>query len=324
MYYNNNEGPSNSTLSVVGNGADNVSRDIRTGNTAASGFDNVGFVEGTGSLASSSNYTVFTGLHDSEFTVSLLSQGSVNNNGISAIQIVGGLPPPPVGDSVGWNFSNTAFGDENLAPGDVAGAPSFEQANWNNHLSNGQGPGNTGLALLDSLGSPSGIDVVGWTQSSNNSWHYDGHGSDPDGKLMGGFANQDTVLTFEGVNDFSADGYTVVVYYGNNEFFVNDVSTITVNGQVQDIQSADILSSVGYVMNTDGGATDSNYAVFTNVSGDVLTVALDGPRNDGISAIQIFRVADAVPVPEPMTASMLILATGMLMGGRASRRRLVR
>lgn len=313
VYYNNNEGPSTSNLSVVGNGSDNVSRSITTGNTAGSSFSSVGFVEETGANAGSTNFTVFSGLKDSEFTVAL---AGANNNGISAIQIVGDLPPPPPAGSVGWNFSHGSFGDETLAPSDVAGAPGFEQANWNNHVSNGQAPGNTGLGLVDDLGGASGIEVVGWTQSANNSWHYD-HGSSADEKLTGGFANQDAEIIFEGVNDFTEDGYTVVVYYGNNEFFVNADTSILVNGEMQNVQSADSLANVGYIMNMDDGLTDSTFAVFTNISGDILRVSLNSSQNDGISAIQIFK---AVTVPEPTTGLCLLLSAVGLAARRRSRR----
>ena len=218
--------------------------------------------------------------------------------------------------SIGWNYSHSGFGDENLAAAEVAGAPGFAQANWNNHASGGQAPGSVPLNDLtaDNGGTAvsTTVDVVSWSQSTNNSWHYNGHGSTPDDKLMGGFGNQDMTLTFADVNSFTPDGYTVVVYYGNNEFFTNPTTTIDVNGQIQTIQTSDVLASVGYIQNTDNGATDSNYAVFTGVSGDTLTIDLQSSQNDGISAVQ------SIQIPEPASAGLL--GVGLLLTALRRRR----
>ncbi len=86
VYYGNNEGPSTSTLNV---GAQ--SRTITTGNTAQSSYGLNGFLQGTDlNTATPTNYSVFNGLSTSTLTVSLVG---VNNNGLSAIQIVE-IPEP--------------------------------------------------------------------------------------------------------------------------------------------------------------------------------------------------------------------------------------
>src|SRR5690606_16971598 len=88
-------GPSTSTLTLTGSTDDLVSRDIRTGNTTLTSYSNVGFVQELGlePPTQSTNYTVFSGLNDSGFTVALTG---TNNNGIAAIQIVSAdvIPEP--------------------------------------------------------------------------------------------------------------------------------------------------------------------------------------------------------------------------------------
>lgn len=211
--------------------------------------------------------------------------------------------------SIGWNMQGV--GGVGLNPGDTAGAPGYAQDNWNNHSSAGQAPGSTPFGPLnDDSGTPTGVSVTGWSQSANNSWQYQ-ETATPDQILLNDFANQDPTITFSDVNDFTANGYTVVVYYGNNEF-ANGGGTLDVNGIQQDIKANGAFSATGYVLNTDNGATGSNYAVFTGVSGDVLTVALDSIQNDGISAIQI------IAIPEPASIALIGLGGLMMLRRRRS------
>ncbi|XAL99122.1 PEP-CTERM sorting domain-containing protein [Phycisphaeraceae bacterium D3-23] len=202
---------------------------------------------------------------------------------------------------IGWNM----VGQQGIAlgAGDTAGAPGWEQANWNNHSSSGQGPGSVPLNdLVNSAGGATDVDVVSWSQSTNNSWSYF-ESATPDQTLLADFADTDPVITFANVNDHAADGYTVIVYYGNNEWNFNGGGTLDVNGSTQTIASNDAFSATGYVLND--GSNQSNYAVFTGISGDTLTVSLDAAGNDGISAIQI------VDIPEP--GSLALLGLGGLL-----------
>jgi hypothetical protein len=293
VYYGNNEGPSNSVITLTGSVDDSRTRTIRTGNTATSAYHHVGFIEATDEFMGPSNYTVFSGLNDPNFTLSFAND---NNNGICAVQIVK-APPAPSAPMIGWNYDNGSRSNDTVGSSEVAGAPGFEQDNWNNHAGSGQGPGSTPLSLNGSNGADSGVDVTAWTQSSNNSWSHGYSGSDPDGKLMNSFADRNPSITFSGIPDDYCDlGYTVVVYYGNNEGPSNSVLSIT--GSVDDTRSRTIRTGntsqsahheVGYIEGTDTLGTPTNYTVFTGLNDPEFTVALANANNNGICAVQIVR-----------------------------------
>ena len=244
---------------------------------------------------------------------------------MAAAVAIGFWSVPAQAATIGWNFvlsGQSANGQ--LAATDVAGAPGFAQANWNNHLSVGQAPGAVPLALVDDSGAPSGVSITGWTQTVNNSWYMSQAGNAPvtvDDRLMHTYVSNDATLTFEGLDAFAPDGYTVVVYYGrSNDVAVTD-ATFTVNAVQQTVsyqksQSAYIVQQQ-YLLNGAAGVDDSNYAVFEGLSGDVLTIAQDTSNlsNFGITAVQIQAATTAIPTP---AAS---LGGGVLLTIVATRRR---
>lgn len=119
---------------------------------------------------------------------------------VAALLTCAGLPAA-WGSSVGVNFVDTSNGgvqdgtSDALAPGEVAGAPGYEQANWNN-----LGRWGATVGVKDSTGAASGITV---TWDSNNTWAV-GIGTDtPNKKLMNGYidatgqANRDTDVPYQ-------------------------------------------------------------------------------------------------------------------------------
>ena len=205
--------------------------------------------------------------------------------------------------SVGWNYVNGAFGTvHDLLPEETAGYDVYAQDHWNNHRGIGQGPGNPLSDLMDNFGETTTIDVS-WTLSTNNSWHHGDH-SGPDNRLMDGFADRDPAVTFSELgSDFTAGGYTVIVYYGNNEG--PSTSPLTITGVVDDFATRDVRTgntvqssygNHGYLEWIDA-TTVSNVAVVADLNDPGFTVSLDSgnTNNNGISAIQI--VSNQVTVP---------------------------
>lgn len=186
---------------------------------------------------------------------------------------------------IGWNM--VGVGGLSLGFDAVAGAPGFAQSEWNNHASASQAPGSVPfLDLYDDTSTVTTADVVGWSQTANNSWQHS-QTDNPDEILTNDFANQEAVITFE---EIPYANYDVVVYYGNNEG--PTTSTLTVGSISRAITTGNSAQSshrsVGYVEGTDLNTGDpSNYSVFAGLNGPNLTVAMTGAGNNGISAIQI-------------------------------------
>lgn len=295
VYYGNNEGPDNSVLTLTGSLDDSRTRTIRTGNSASSAYQNVGFVEGTISSTLPSNYTIFTGLNDMNFT---LAFAGGNNNGICAVQIVK-MPTPPSSGLIGWNYDNGYTGAtyDTLGATETAGAPGFEQDHWNNHAGIGQGAGTVPFSLNDSDGVASGAQVTAWSVSEGHGWDQGYSGTNAHSKLMNSFITKRPSITFSSIPaDYQAAGYTVVVYYGNNEGPSNSVLSLTGTGddsRTRTIRSGNTAQSahhvVGYLEGTGTLSTPTNFTVFTGLNDAAFTVALANENNNGICAVQIVR-----------------------------------
>jgi len=205
-------------------------------------------------------------------------------------------------ESIGWNYDG--LGNDTLSPGDSAGAPGFEQTSWNNHAGSGQGPGNVPFSLLDGTGASTGSSVTAWTLSQNNSWKHD-QSADPNQKLMNSFANRQPSITYSNIPAaYLSGGYSVVVYYGNNEG--PSTSILSITGSINDTRSRSITTgntagssygSVGYIQETGALSGPSNYTVFTGLNDPSFTVALSTVNNNGICAVQIVKEAGAPSAP---------------------------
>jgi hypothetical protein len=218
---------------------------------------------------------------------------------------------------IGWHYDG--LGDDTLAPTDVAGV--VAQSNWNNHPGSGQAPGSVPFALVDNLGNATGASVTSFTLSTNNSWH---HGySDPNAneKLMGSFADKNPSITISLLPaDFVTNGYSVIVYYGNNEG--PSTSTLSLIGSDDDNVTRDIITgnttsagyrANGFVEETGALTGPTNYTVFTGLNDESFTLSFGGDNNNGISGIQIIQV------PEP--TSLGLAGIGVLCGLMKRRRK---
>jgi hypothetical protein len=205
---------------------------------------------------------------------------------------------------IGWNYDGRSTTDTLLAS-EGAGAPGFGQKNWNNHAGSGQGTGSVPFSLSDNLGNPTTIQVTAWTLSMANSWSHGYDSSLSQEKLMDSFNNREPAITFSNIPaDYQAAGYTVVVYYGNNEGPSN--STLTVDGSVDDLVTRPIITgnttqagyrAVGFVEETGALEGPTNYSIFVGLNDPAVTVSLTGANNNGISAIQIVKETGAPNAP---------------------------
>jgi hypothetical protein len=325
VYYSNNEGPSQSTLSITGSIDDALSRQIITGNTAQTAYSNVGWVEETGFLARPTNVTVFNALDDPQFTVAL---SGTNNNGISAVQIVSGVaPPPPPGNAIGVNYVNGYFGTDSALASDEAAGFLLVQDHWNNVQGVGQGPPPTPVVdLFDDNGSPTTADITAWTLATNNSWRVgDGGSPAPNARLNSDFSDQQPSISFA---EIPYDEYSVAVHYNNNEG--PSTSTLTLEGTIDDLLSLAITTGNtsntrwvenGYIDEDGTGVGPSNVTVFTGLNDPGFTLSLSGLNNNGITAIQIVNTAAGV-IPEPSAILVWSLLAGIALG--AARRRKTR
>ena len=204
--------------------------------------------------------------------------------------------------SIGWHYDGP-YSADTLAATDVAGIMPFAQVYWNYHAGIGQGPGALPFALVDNSGAATSASVTAWTQSSNNSWFH-GQTANPNQKLLESFADQQPAITISNLPaDYVANGYSVVVYYGNNEG--PSTSTLSITGSINDSVSRSIITgnttlssygTVGFIQETGTLSGPSNCTVFTGLNDPGFTVALTGANNNGISAIQIVR---SVPTGTP-------------------------
>jgi hypothetical protein len=203
---------------------------------------------------------------------------------------------------MGWSFQRNGRTDDTLAPGEVAGAPGYAQANWNNHASlssNNQEPGTVPFALVDNTGEATTTSLTAFTASKPaHGWTIATYaGSDPDTKLMNSYIANTVSMTFSGIpQSYQDTGYKVVVYFNPG----SGNQSITVTGSVDDLvslpgfsTSASTYPVAGYVEKTLGGsATNTNYTVLSGLDDPTFTLA----SGHGVFAVQI--VKDAAPPAE--------------------------
>ena len=207
---------------------------------------------------------------------------------------------------ISWNLFGHASGSSVSA---TTGA--VPASNWNNSPSAAVSGGPTAL-ILDN-GAASGASVTfdvggavfhnGLTPAGNSFQElYDGRG--------------DSAGTTEVSINVSSVPFNVYVYYAINSATAHDF-TISVNGGAAvNVQPGTGITGntsllTTFVENTDNGATQSNFDVFSGLTDSTMTILTDGTDStNNRRAIVGFQI---VQVPEPGTAAMLVGGMGTLM-----------
>lgn len=293
-----------------------------------------GFSDRIGSLSLPSNGVVDTGSGGVLTTGTLVYSGSPLAPGTytSSLPFILGsgqvvvLSEPERGTMVGLNFagaSNNPGGRKALAAGTLAGAPGFEQANWNNTTGTGQTgtPSSANDTLVDLADNKALGTTLDITFTSPQTWG-ENFGSTPTGdQQLNGNGITDGTPTVN-VSQVPFDEYSVVVYMGmysarNSTYTLNDGTTLF--ERYVSVPTWASFDTTGWV-EVSADATSAalreagNYTVFEGLTADSFTVQSIG--GGGINAIQIINTAAAEDetIPEPLTAALALLAAGPLAG----------
>lgn len=274
---------------------------------------------------------------------------------IAAVAVLIAGLPVAWGASVGVNFVDTGDGGVQDGTGDaltsaeVAGAPGYEQANWNN-----LGRWGAGTGVKDSTGAASGVTI---TWDSNNTWNLGIGTGTPNNKLMNGYidatgqANRDGDVPYQfwwnenkpeacaiGLSAWlaaqGATSYKVIVYTDGDTWNENRKSEYWLQspGDLNDppqALGADLTSHVFALdaANFDGtfsriplsansvdAAAAGNYIVFSGLTADRFMLRTE--ERDYRATINGFQI---VAVPEPASIGLFLLAAmGLLARRRAA------
>ncbi len=248
--------------------------------------------------------------------------------GLGTLEVLGASAGNDDPGRVGLNFAgatNNPGGRKALAPSTAAGAPGFEQANWNNTPGTGQtgtpsSANDTLTNLIDHNGYPTTVSV---TFTSPQTWGHDfGAGPTGDQMLMGnGITDGTPTVT---VSDVPYSLYDLVVYIGmyspgrDSVYQLDDGSTVLERYARAPIWGD--FDTTGWVEVSDAALSPAtretgNYMVFEGLTASSFT--LTSLNGGGINGIQILQV------PEPGAFALALLAAiGMLLvRGRRMRSR---
>jgi hypothetical protein len=273
----------------------------------------------------------------------------------AAVLVLAGGIPVALGASIGVNYVDTGDGgvqdgtSDALAPAEVAGAPGYEQVNWNN-----LGRWGGGVGVKDSTGNASGVTV---TWDSNNTWGIGIGTATPNNKLMNGYIdatgqpNRDSDVPYQfwwnenkpevcaiGLSAWlaaqGATSYKVIVYTDGDTWDQGRKSEYWLQspGDLNDppqALGADLTSHVFAVdaANFDGtfsqiplsansvdAAAAGNYIVFSGLTADRFMLRTE--ERDYRATINGMQI---VAVPEPTSIGLFLLAAmGLLARRRAA------
>ena len=263
-------------------------------------------------IAEGGPYAVIAdGLTSTAFTDATVQNGTTYYYAVSAI--VSGQETPDSGahaatpaglpQTVSWNYDR--FGT--VSGTAVAGV--VPVANWNNSW-----PSNPVSNLIDSAGQPTSLDI---SYGSYNTWSIQGTSPAVDGdgtsnkRLLNGYLNAGpaswsppTTRSTVTLSQIPHGFYDLIVYFssdqGNREGQVSDGTTTyhfkslgpaSISGSNATFARATDTTAAGYAV----GAT---YAVFSGLTGEEQTVAVQMRDNDewgGIAAVQVVPQIDPLP-----------------------------
>ena len=262
-------------------------------------------------VSESGPFTVIAdGLTETSFTDTAVQNGTTYYYVVSAL-VPGGETPDsgarvatPVGPPqiVGWNYDR--FG----TVGGSAIAGVVPAANWNNSW-----PDNPLSNLIDSSGLPTTLDI---SYSSYNTWSIQGSNPAADGdgtsnkRLLNGYLNAGpatwnppTTRSSVTLSQIPHGYYDIIVYFssdqGGREGQVSDGTTtyyFSTSGPAS--ISGTNATFARTTQMTDEAWPDANYAVFSGLTGEDQTVAVQMRDNNewaGIAAVQIVPQADPLP-----------------------------
>lgn len=221
--------------------------------------------------------------------------------------------------SIGVDF-NVTTPSHTLAPTDVAGV--VPQSNWHTITTTST----TGLLLNDNTGAATTAALT-YTAGSAGNWNNSAAGPDE-------WINDTWVVNFSptitiNVGSIPYASYDLIVY--NLPLFAGAGYTYTVGStSYYGLSPNSSPTSPGYVdgdgaytylqassTNSGSPTPNSNYAVFSNLSGSSLTFSVTGAN--GIGYINAFQIIESVPEP---SRAMLLLGSLLAIAGRRTRRRL--
>ena len=231
---------------------------------------------------------------------------------------------------IGIHFPSDRDTSAGLLPDEVAGIAGAAQGNWNWADGGADAAANASGTTADIVSPNAGVltdgsgAVVGTTVewTSNGTWNTTNGTATPDAKLMNGYIDAigaDAPVSRVTFNDIPYDEYSAVVYFGSDGNgrtgeLTDGTTTFSFSTFSNDPDGSGGFDQSDYVLTADStGNPESNYAIFSNLSGSSWSVeVIRGSNNSGIHGVQI--------VPEPSTIGMFALAAfGLLVGIRRRR-----
>lgn len=228
------------------------------------------------------------------------------------------------GALIGINFNKSGAAG-NLAGSDLAGAPGFEQINWQNVSANA-----TNLTLTDS----SGAATTATMTASGTFGSFVLSPSGTDEKLNDGWitsANPSSTPTTITLSNIPYASYSIVVYtlassifgprsttVGGTTYFLVGPSSESQSGYLDGNSSTPYTYIQGTSTSSGSPTPNGDYVVFTNLTGSSQTITSATIPSGGDAPVEGFQIVQIVP--EPASVALIALGIPALLGLRRRRR----